>query len=124
MMISNISSLLVLMLSTVVTMSTSETHRLRQAQDRNGSAQRVLHFREVKNHVLFKQAMGGQVGSTGGITRSARAETLHQQQRTLEALQANIMAYPRRELQTAQSMTFEQFCSTVTVCICSAGVTP
>jgi hypothetical protein len=123
MMILIISSLLVLSLSTVVTMSTSEPHRLRQAQDRSTSDQRILHFRDIKNHVLFERAMGGKVGSTGGMTPSARAEKIHQQQRTLDALQANVMAFPRREQQAAQGMSFEQFCSAVTVCICSAGVT-
>jgi hypothetical protein len=123
MMISFVFSIFMLSLSTVATMSTSENepHHLRKAQDWsdwNTSAERILHFRDVKNHVLFERAMGGKVGSTGGMTPSARAKKLHQQQRTFDALQTNVMAFPRREQQASQGMSFEQFCSAVTVCIC------
>jgi hypothetical protein len=117
--ISIIFSTLVLRMSTVAIMATSATHLLGKVQDQSSNVQRVLNVGDIKNRLVFEQAMSGSGGSIGGMTTSAWARTVHQQQQTGETIQAKIMAHPPRDLQTTRSMSFEEFCSTVTVCICS-----
>jgi hypothetical protein len=101
-------------------MSMSATHRLRKAEDKGNNVQRVLRDiknRDIKNHLLFEQATGGKVGSIEAITPSSLAKTSRQQQQTVETIQTKMMANFPRELQTTRSMPFEQFCSSVSVCI-------
>jgi hypothetical protein len=109
MKISIIFSTLVLWLAI---MSTSATRRLGAVQDQSSNVQRVLNVGDIKNRLVFEQAIGGRAGSTGGMTTYDRAKTSY------ETIQAKTMAYPPRDLQTTRSMTFEQFCSSFTVCTC------
>jgi hypothetical protein len=116
-------TLVMLLLSTDARMSMSESRHLGQAQNHLNSVRSVLGIENVQRRLLFEQSMGISGGSTSGpagvMTLSDRAEISHRERHAVDTNQAKIMSVAPRELQTAQSMSFEQVCSTVAVSVCS-----
>jgi hypothetical protein len=104
------------LMSNVASMSRSEPGI------RGNSIQRRLNFGDIKDHLLFEQAVGGSGGDISGFDGGmAHARSLHQHQQNVEAIKATVKAYPPRELQTTQSITFDEFCSNFSVSICSGA---
>ena len=64
------------------------------------------------------QALGGRGGSSSGFDGGiAHARAVHQSQQNVEAIKATMKAYPPRKLQTTERITFDEFCSIVSVSI-------
>jgi hypothetical protein len=116
-------TLVLSLLSTGATMAMSGPRRLGQTQNRGSNFQRSLNFGDIKNRLLFEQAVGRSGGSNIGFDGGmAHARSLHQQHlQNIEAIKGTMKADPSRELQTTESMTFDEFCSIASVSISSAA---